>query len=79
MIEPTAACARLSACRELARCLRSHDDIKKAKRRPVMPPSAGARRYWGWRRLEPVGNWISVSSSLLGGYDEPEILPSSSR
>ena len=30
------------------------------------------------RRTIRAWTWISVSSSLLGGYDEPEILPSSS-
>ena len=25
-----------------------------------------------------ASTWISISSALLGGYDEPEILPSSS-
>jgi hypothetical protein len=29
-------------------------------------------------RTSPGWSWISVSSSLLEGYDEPEILPSSS-
>ena len=39
-----------------------------------------ARRMGGQAsRTSPGWSWIYVSSSLLGGYDEPEILRSSSR
>jgi hypothetical protein len=41
---------------------------------PGCPPDCGQAS-----RTTPGWSWISVSSSLLEGYDEPEILRSSSR
>ena len=53
--------------------------------RPIVPnaptklgPPQGLKYGQLASRTSPGWSWISVSSSLLEGYDEPEILPSSS-
>src|SRR5215472_7618848 len=56
--------------------------LKRDRCGSSLPPHGASESRVGCRgqRLPTTRawTWISVSSSLLGGYDEPEILPSSS-